>query len=158
MIEIETYAGMHDEEIIALILKIQNEEAKIHLSLAEQPDLKDIQTCYQKDGGEFWIAKSDGKVIGTLGLQLRENHCAVMKKFFVDCHYRSQKIGLALYQKLLAFAKDKGVRHIILDTPSVARALHKFYEMAGFHRICTQEFPIRYLYPDRDSLLYMLDL
>lgn len=36
MIEIETYAGMHDEEIIALILKIQNEEAKIHLSLAEQ--------------------------------------------------------------------------------------------------------------------------
>lgn len=126
--------------------------------MAEQPDLKDIQTYYQKDGGEFWIAKSDGKVIGTLGLQFRENHCAVMKEFFVDCHYRSQKIGLALYQKLLAFAKDKGVRHIILDTPSVARASHKFYETARFHRIYTQEFPIRYLYPDRDSLLYMLDL
>ena len=126
--------------------------------MAEQQDLKDIQTYYQKDGGEFWIAKSDGKVIGTLGLQFRENHCAVMKKFFVDCHYRSQKIGLALYQKLLAFAKDKGVRHIILDTPSVARASHKFYETAGFHRIYTQELPIRYLYPDRDSLLYMLDL
>ena len=81
-----------------------------------------------------------------------------MKRFFVDSHYRSQKIGLALYQKLLAFAKDKGVRHIILDTPSVARASHKFYETAGFHRIYTQEFPIRYLYPDRDSLLYMLDI
>lgn len=126
--------------------------------MAEQPDLKDIQTYYQKDGGEFWIAKSDGKVIGTLGLQFRENHCAVMKEFFVDCHYRSQKIGLALYQKLLAFAKDKGVRHIILDTPSVARASHKFYETAGFYRVCAQALPIRYLYPDRDSLLYMLDL
>ena len=126
--------------------------------MAEQQDLKDIQTYYQKDGGEFWIAKSDGKVIGTLGLQFRENHCAVMKKFFVDCHYRLQKNGLSLYQKLLAFAKDKGVRHIILDTPSMARASHKFYETAGFHRICTQELPIRYLYPDRDSLLYMLDL
>lgn len=126
--------------------------------MAEQPDLKDIQTYYQKDGGEFWIAKSDGKVIGTLGLQFRENHCAVMKKFFVDCHYRLQKNGLSLYQKLLAFAKDKGVRPIILDTPSVARASHKFYETAGFHRIYTQELPIRYLYPDRDSLLYMLDL
>lgn len=126
--------------------------------MAEQQDLKDIQTYYQKDGGEFWIAKSDGKVIGTLGLQFRENHCAVMKKFFVDCHYRLQKNGLSLYQKLLAFAKDKGVRHIILDTPSVAHALHRFYETAGFHRIYTQELPIRYLYPDRDSLLYMLDL
>lgn len=60
--------------------------------------------------------------------------------------------------KMLSFAKEKDVRPIILDTSSVARALHKFYEMAGFHRICTQELPIRYLYPDRDSLLYMLDL
>lgn len=109
--------------------------------MAEQPDLKDIQTYYQKDGGEFWIAKSDGKVIGTLGLQFRENHCAVMKEFFVDCHYRSQKIGLALYQKLLAFAKDKGVRHIILDTPSVARPRTNFTKRPGFIEFTRRSFP-----------------
>lgn len=45
---IETYSGKYDEEIIALILDIQNNESKINLSLEEQPDLLDIRECYQK--------------------------------------------------------------------------------------------------------------
>ena len=111
---------MLDEEIIALILDIQNNESKINLSLEEQPDLLDIRECYQKKCGEFWIALSDGEVIGTIGLMVKENACAVMKKFFVKKEYRSKKIGFALYSKLLEYARNKGVRHIILDTPSVA--------------------------------------
>lgn len=39
---IEAYSGRLDEEIRELILGIQNNEAKIGLSLAEQPDLLDI--------------------------------------------------------------------------------------------------------------------
>ena len=81
--KIETYSGKFDDEIIALILSIQNEEAKIGLSLQEQPDLLDIHRSYQQPGGEFWIALSDGRVVGTIGLMLKENHCAVLKKFFV---------------------------------------------------------------------------
>lgn len=44
MVQIETYRGKHDNEIIELILEIQNREAKINLPLEEQPDLKDIQS------------------------------------------------------------------------------------------------------------------
>lgn len=120
--------------------------------------LDGISRCYQQNGGEFWIAISDGKVIGTIGLMLKEQNCAVMKKFFVKKEFRSQKIGLALYSKLLNYAKNAGVRHIILDTPSVARVSHKFYEKAGFHKIGVKELPVSYSYPDRESILYMLDL
>lgn len=59
--KIEAYSGKYDDEIIALVLSIQNEEAKIDLSLVEQPDLTDIARFYQKDGGNFWIALADGK-------------------------------------------------------------------------------------------------
>ena len=52
--KIETYNGRFDNEIISLILSIQNDEAKIGLSLQEQPDLLDIQRYYQQPGGEFW--------------------------------------------------------------------------------------------------------
>ena len=90
--KIETYSGKFDDEIIALILSIQNEEAKIELSLQEQPDLLDIHRSYQQPGGEFWIALSDGRVVGTIGLMLKENHCAVLKKFFVKKEFRSQKM------------------------------------------------------------------
>lgn len=79
MLNIETYRGERDREIISLILSIQNDEAKIGLSLQEQPDLLDIRRSYQETGGEFWIALSDDKVIGTIGLMIKENHCAILK-------------------------------------------------------------------------------
>lgn len=156
--EIETYSGKYDGEIIDLILDIQNNESKIDLSLEEQPDLKDIKRCYQQGGGEFWVARDNGKVIGTIGIMMKENRCAVMKKFFVDSEYRSQKVGLALYKKLLEYAENAGVKHIILDTPSVAKASHRFYEKAGFRIIELSELPVEYTFPDRDSLVYILDL
>lgn len=37
--KIEKYSGKYDTEIISLILDIQNNEAKIGLSLQEQPEL-----------------------------------------------------------------------------------------------------------------------
>ncbi len=154
---IEPYTPKYKNEIISLILNIQNNESKINLSLEEQPDLLDLSKCYQQNGGEFWLALSNGKVIGTIGLMLKENNCAIMKKFFVKKEFRSQKVGLALYQKLISFAKNTGVEHIILDTPSVAHASHKFYERAGFKMIEKADLPMPYTYPDRDSLLYMLD-
>ena len=156
--KIETYSGKYDDEIISLILNIQNNEAKIGLSLEEQPDLKDIHRFYQQNGGEFWVAVSDGEVVGTIGLMLKENNCASMKKFFVRSDLRSQKVGLALYKKLLSYAEKAGVEHIILDTPSAAKASHRFYEKAGFRRILPSELPVEYTFPDRDSLVYILDI
>ena len=54
--QIETYSGAYDDEIISLILSIQNDEAGIGLSIQEQPDLLDIKQYYQQPGGNFWIA------------------------------------------------------------------------------------------------------
>ncbi|WP_288683618.1 hypothetical protein [uncultured Eubacterium sp.] len=51
--KIETYHGRFENEIISLILSIQNDEAKIGLSLQEQPDLLDILRYYQQQSGEF---------------------------------------------------------------------------------------------------------
>lgn len=155
---IEPYSGKYDNEIISLILSIQNGESKINLSLEEQPDLLDIAASYQRDGGEFWLALEDESVIGTIGLMLKEDNCAIMKKFFVKREFRSQKIGLKLYLELLAYAKAVSVRHVILDTPSVAHTSHVFYERAGFRKVSKDELPIPYTYPDRDSILYMLDI
>ena len=156
--EIKTYSENYKVEIISLILEIQNDEAGINLSLQEQPDLLDISQSYQRNGGEFWIALNDNKIIGTIGLMKKEQQCAILKKFFVKKEFRSQKVGLALYNELLTFAKSLDVQHIILDTPSVALASHKFYQKAGFRRINIEELPVSYSYPDRDSIIYMLDL
>lgn len=156
--QIIPYDDRYREQVQRLVLGIQNGEAKIGLSLEEQPDLQDIRAFYLAAGGNFWIALEQGEVAGTIGLMpLDEGWCA-LKKFFVRAESRSRKVGLALYERLLAYAQEQGVRHIVLDTPSVARRSHAFYERAGFVRIDPSQLPVRYVYPDRDSLLYRLDL
>ncbi len=51
-----------------------------------------------------------------------------------------------------------GVKHILLDTPSVAKASHKFYEKAGFNKVDLKDIPIKYTFPDRNSFIYVLDI
>ena len=158
MIRIETYSGKYDDQIVELVLGIQNGESALGLTLEEQPELRDIGGSFRQKGGEFWIALDGEKVVGTLGLIPRENACAVMKKFFVAEAYRSKKTGLALYTELIDFARKTGIKRIILDTPAIAHASHRFYDRAGFRRISYAELPIEYTYPDRGSWLYMLEL
>ena len=79
--QIKTYSEKYRNEVISLILDIQNNEAKIGLPLSEQPDLLDINRRYRQNGGDFWIALSNGEIIGTIGLMMKERHCAVLKKF-----------------------------------------------------------------------------
>ncbi len=74
------YSDMYKEQVINLILDIQNNEEGIVLSIGEQPDLKDINRYYADGGSVFWIALGGNDVIGTIGLMMKENGCAVLKK------------------------------------------------------------------------------
>ncbi len=154
--QIITYNKKYKNQIIELILNIQNNEANINLGIEEQPDLLDIYSSYEKNGGEFWIAVDEDEVIGTIALMNKGNANSVLKKFFVRQDWRNKKVGLELYKKLLEFANNHNIKMILLDTPSVAQASHKFYEKAGFKRIDKNELPFEYDYPDRNSYLYLL--
>ena len=152
------YEEKYKKQIIDLILHIQNEEARIALTIEEQPDLLDIYSNYEKNGGEFWTAVENDEVIGTIALMDRGNGNSVLKKFFVRKDWRSKKIGYELYKTLLTYVKEKNIKYIVLDTPSVAKVSHKFYERAGFKKITKEELPFEYNYPDRDSYLYLLEI
>lgn len=156
--EVKQYSDGYRKEVIELILDIQNNEAQVDIALEEQPDLLDIGSAYIARGGNFWIAVEGGHVVGTLGLMPLDCNWCVLKKFFVRSDFRFRKVGLALYEQLLTHAMRNGVKHIILDTPSVAFRSHAFYERAGFVRIHKVDLPVAYDFPDRHSLLYRLDL
>ena len=156
--QIITYQEKYKQQIIDLILDIQNNEAKINLSLEEQPDLLDIPTCYEKDGGEFWLAVEGDKLIGTLALMNKGNGNAVLKKGFVRSDCRKQGILGKLYATLQEFAMEQGLKTFVFDTLSVATNCHSFFEKRGYRRITKDELPFSYEYPDRDSYLYMMQI
>ena len=85
---------------------------------------------------------------------------AILKKFFVYEPYRGRPyhLGRRLYQTLLSFSKEKGVKKIILDTPKNTDRAHKFYEKAGFRKIKKEDLPVDYDYPYKDSDFFLIDL
>lgn len=112
-------------------------------------------------GGSFWLAlNEEKKVVGSIGLQLIDSEVGVLKKFFLYEKYRGSGQGLSmeLYKKLVDFARARKLSSLILDTPSVAKRSHSFYKKVGFSQISKDELPVAYNYPDRDSLLFKLDL
>ncbi|MCM1126368.1 MAG: GNAT family N-acetyltransferase [Lachnospiraceae bacterium] len=153
---ITDYQEKYKEQIIQLILTIQNQEAGINLSLDEQPDLRDIDFFYTKNGGHFWLAVNEqDEVIGTIALMNKKGGVGILKKFFVRSDCRGQKIGLQLYSSLLNFCTHNNIKTLILDTPAVAAASHRFYERNGFVQITRDNLPIPYDFPDRNSYLYL---
>ncbi|MFC5452398.1 GNAT family N-acetyltransferase [Paenibacillus aestuarii] len=158
---ISVYNQRFREEVINLILHVQNVENDLNITLEEQPDLLDIEAHYLNIGGQFWVALDNKeKVIGSIGLLNLSNEISVLKKFFVYEHYRGKEhsIGQKLFNVLTEYAKAQGTKTILLDTPSIAKRSHSFYEKNGFIQINKDELPIQYDYPDRKSLLYRLDL
>ncbi|GAB2890907.1 GNAT family N-acetyltransferase [Paraburkholderia jirisanensis] len=159
--DIVAWQRTHDAQAVGLILHIQNVEAKLAIALEDQPDLLDIERNYVATGGGFWVAlDAHGNVIGTIGLQLKTAQIAVMKKFFVAAAWRGAGKGCAsrLFDALRAHAERRGITTIVLDTPSVSTRSHQFYKRQGFRQITAAELPVRYDYPERDSLLFRLDL
>lgn len=156
--KIVTYQEKYRQQIIDLILHIQNNEAKINLSLEEQPDLSDIPAAYEKNGGQFWIAVDNDIVIGTLALMNKGHGNGILKKGFVKKEYRKQGILTKLYDRLIDYAKENHYKQLMFDTPSVAANCHDFFEKRGYVRINKEEQPFEYEYPDRNSYLYLLRL
>ncbi|MCX7052329.1 MAG: GNAT family N-acetyltransferase [Proteobacteria bacterium] len=116
--------------VIDLVLGIQNDEFHFGLSICDQRDLEDIEAYYLKGGGTFFVAA------GHRG--------------------REHGVARALYDRFIAFAQREGIRQIVLDTPSAATRSHGFYRSVGFVQIERSELPMRYDFPERDTLFFAL--
>lgn len=153
------FSDKYKKQVISLVLYIQNIESKVELTLFEQPDLKDINRYYLKNGGGFWLAVDEqDNVIGCIGLMIKNNKCGILKKFFIKSEYRGNGISKALYANLTSCAQKLNLKTIILDTPAICTRAHNFYLKMGYRQISRENLPIEYDYPDRNSILFIKNL
>ncbi len=134
----------HDcDEIITLITTIQVQEFGVAISAKEQPDLLDILGCYQREGGNFWLALVDGILVGTIALKNCGGGVGALKKMFVKKEYRGKENGIAatLLRTLMQWAQQAGIAVIYLGTVDVYHAAHRFYEKNGFVEVARHEVP-----------------
>ena len=157
-VNIEIYSDIHKNEVAGLILNIQHTEFGIPISLELQPDLNVIPAFYQINSGNFWIAKNDKEIIGTISLLDIGNHQGALRKMFVNQNYRGNQFGVGkkLLDTLLDWAKQKGFIEIFLGTTEKFIGAQRFYEKNGFKEIEKPELPETFPVMEVDIKFYRL--
>ncbi|XP_069488477.1 probable N-acetyltransferase camello [Ambystoma mexicanum] len=110
----------------------------VHLRLRE--DMLDIQAHYvQKEGACFWVAESNGKVVGLVAAEpyygAGGGKKVELKRLSVSKACRGCGIGKALCRTVISFARQEGCEGVILETTMVQYSGLKLYENLGFRRI-----------------------
>jgi N-acetylglutamate synthase-like GNAT family acetyltransferase len=131
------------DQVIALISHIQQNEFNIPITPEEQPDLKDIDNFYQTKNGNFWVALHEEAVVGAIALLDIGHKQAALRKMFVKAEYRGKEIGTAgmLLETLLDWAENRNLREIYLGTTPKFLAAHRFYEKNNFILVPKENLP-----------------
>lgn len=101
-------------------------------------DLKNITDTYlkQKDSC-FWVAESEGQVVGTVACLPNENapECLELKRMSVRRSHRGMGIAKTLCQTVTEFTRDRGYAAVVLYTSVVQTDAQKLYEHMGYEKI-----------------------
>src|SRR5262245_51354121 len=86
-------------------------------------ELECLADMYSEANGIFYIAYVDGKAAACIALRKYLANDCEMKRLYVSSEMRGQGLGMALINKVIAYAKMQGFERILLDTlPAMASA------------------------------------
>lgn len=160
---IDTWTPVDREAVIDLIVTIQRDEFQLPISAADQPDLDDVDGAYRSTGGEFWVARDDARVVGTIALIVIEPNTVVLRKLFVHPSARGSGDGVPslaarLMETAVEWTRRSGYRTILLGTTDRMAAAHRFYAKHGFRPIPVERLPHEFPRMAVDSLFFQRDL
>jgi N-acetylglutamate synthase-like GNAT family acetyltransferase len=143
-----------------LILPIQRVEFGVPITLADQPDLMDLEGSYFLPGGHFWGALVNGELVGTIGLLVPGHRMGVIRKMFVKDGFRGKERSIAkrLLDILIRYSEDKQMTDLYLGTVDRMKAAHRFYEKNGFVRIAKEDLPAAFPLMSLDNVFYHRNL
>lgn len=85
---------------------------------------------------DFFVAESDGAIVGTIGLETRAPY-ALLRSAAVDPGRHGGGVGGRLVARLVEEARTRGLRALYLFTPGAAA----FFERHGFVRTTREAIP-----------------
>ncbi|MGB8001701.1 MAG: GNAT family N-acetyltransferase [Anaerobacillus sp.] len=153
---IEEFSEDYQQQVSELILHIQQNEYSIAITKEDQPDLFTIPEFYQVGEGNFWLAKLDNEVIGTISLLDIGHNQVALRKMFVKKSYRGSKFQVAksLLNKAFDWAHDHAIQTIYLGTTPQFLAAQRFYQKNGFKEVDRRELPGEFPIVKVDKVFY----
>ncbi len=158
--QITVYRKQDEQEVIDLILPIQQNEFGVPVTIADQPDLLDVENFYFKGHGHFWVIKDGKKLTGTIALIDIGNRQSALRKMFVHKDYRGKEkgIGQQLLSHVTDWCRQKGIDEIYLGTFDRLEAAQRFYLKNGFVALEKQSLPASFPLMQVDNRFFKLQL
>jgi GNAT superfamily N-acetyltransferase len=127
--------------VIALIGRVFAEYNFIWNPATEVPDLFDVERHYRGKGGAFWVARLDGQVVGSVGVERLPDGRAELHRLYLDATLRGRGVGRALVEAVLSWCRAAGIRQLTLWSDTRFDRAHRLYEGLGFTQTGERELP-----------------
>ncbi|XP_073418944.1 probable N-acetyltransferase camello [Dendrobates tinctorius] len=103
-----------------------------------QTDLQNIEESYMlRKNACFWVAEVNGRVVGMVGVQPVEDspHDVVLRRLSVAKDQRHKGIATSLCRHVIDFARQRGYKHVTLNTSTIQHGAHQLYLNMGFRKV-----------------------
>jgi len=127
--------------VIALIGRIFAEYNFIWNPVTEVPDLFDLERHYGGEHGAFWVARLDGQIVGSVGVERLPDGRAELHRLYLDATLRGRGVGRALVEAVLGWCRAAGIKQLTLWSDTRFDRAHRLYEGMGFTKTGERELP-----------------
>jgi len=127
--------------VIALIGRVFDEYDFIWNPATEVPDLFDLESHYGGRRGAFWVARLDGQIVGSVGVERLPDGRAELHRLYLDATLRGRGVGRALVEAVIGWCRAAGVRQLTLWSDTRFDRAHRLYEGMGFKKTGERELP-----------------
>lgn len=116
-----------DRESAANVVKTVLEEYGLGWEVScggcSDQDAVEVEKYYQQTGGEFWVAESQGKIVGTGGYHPidRGNNAVEIRKMYLLPEARRQGLGRFLLAQLEQAAAGRGYGEAWVETATALK-------------------------------------
>ncbi|MER3413530.1 MAG: hypothetical protein C4340_05440 [Armatimonadota bacterium] len=98
-------------------------------------DLTDIERHYFQVGGDFWVLADGEVVIGTAGYLPRSEEVCELMRLYLLMAARGQGWGKRLFEHVVAAAREKGFRRMLIWSDKKLKIAHRMYLCYGAQSI-----------------------
>jgi putative acetyltransferase len=135
MIEVRAVSAADVPAVLALVGDVLGEFGlEFGKGSPTDAELHGLPASYEERGGAFWVALRDGELLGTCGVFPVAPLTFELRKMYLRGASRGLGLGKRLLDIAVTWVRERGGRHIVLDTiDEMSRAI-AFYEANGFVR------------------------
>jgi GNAT superfamily N-acetyltransferase len=138
-IRIEPASVADVDAVIRLIGRVFDEYGFVFDPVAELPDLLAFERHYAAPRGAFFVARLDGRVVGSVGVERLPDAAAELHRLYLDADLRGRGLGRALLETVLDWCRAAAVEHLSLWSDTRFDRAHALYERMRFRQTGERE-------------------